>query len=204
MRPIRIAVDQRCCFFGATRSGKTTLAKGLLSSVARYVVIDQKYRFTDGSPILTAYNPRKERQIIRIPPSRDEQADIDDCLDSIWRGPPTLVFVDELALVNPSRTVLRPTLSRLIRQGGESGFGVWCGSQRPKDLPSAVFTESEHFFLFRLRWRADREKVLDFTDERLAELLPRLRHHQCVYFGYEPDGERMEWLAPQLVQNGSR
>lgn len=195
---IIVAPEQRACFFGKTRSGKTTLAKGLLQQADDYVVVDQKNTFRDGSPIVRKYEPRKPRQIIRVPVSDYEQDDLDAVFEAIYRDRPRLVYVDELTLCNPSRTTLRAPLARLIRAGGELGFGVWCGSQRPKDIPSAVFTESEHFFVFRLQFEADRDKVASFTTERIYDYLPLIRGHQFVYYGLDED--RLEWIDPQLVR----
>jgi hypothetical protein len=74
------------------------------------------------------------------------------------------------------------------------------GSQRPKDVPSAIFTESEHFFIFRLTFEADRDKVASFTSDAIGERIAKLRGHECVYYNVLTDETR--WLAPELVKAG--
>lgn len=195
---IRIARDDRVDFFGRTGSGKTTLARTLLRLAdVPFVVFDPKHRYTDGQvPIGTSYRRRRREQIVRAPASltgADEAWFWDEQFYNVWKDGGRLLYVDEVTLVNPSTRILLPEYSRCIKTGRERGVGVWNGSQRPKDIPSAVFTEAEHFAIFRLQWSADRDKVASFTSDHIARHLAQLQRegrpakHDWVYFNVNDD-----------------
>jgi len=101
-----------------------------------------------------------------------------------------MLYVDELVLVTPPRSIL-PQLGRAIKTGRELGIATWMGSQRPKEIPSPVFTETEHFFVFRLKYQADKNKVAEFTTDEMHEYMDALkgkaRKHDCIYYDDEND-----------------
>jgi DNA helicase HerA-like ATPase len=148
-----------------------------------WVVLDSKHMFILGeTPIVSAFNPRLPHQIVRVPIDEYEQASWMATIDAAMRaGGPRIIYIDEVADITPPRRA-PPPLSRAIRTGRQLGIGVWCGTQRPKDIPSVVFTEAEHFFVFELGWEDDRKKVTTFTSDRLGRLLNRVRRHDYVYF----------------------
>ncbi len=188
-----IAADQRLCLFGRTGSGKTTLAKRLLSSFrGRWLCLDPKWDFQlttrEGPvPIVEAYNPKLSQQILRVVPDEGELARYDEAIEQIWRDGESLLYIDEITLINPSRVALRPSLGKAVRTGRSRGLAVWSGSQRPKDIPSAVFTETEHFCVFQLQFKADREKVASFTGDNIASALKAIRRHDFVYYNVLDD-----------------
>lgn len=196
----RISIDRndRVDFFGRTGSGKTTLARTLLRlSDLPFVVFDPKHRYRDGDvPVATRYQKRKREQIIRSPANltgADEAYFWDEQFFNVWRDGGRILYVDEVTLVNPSPRVLLPEYSRCIKTGRERGVGVWNGSQRPKDIPSPIFTEAEHFAVFRLQWQADRMKVASFTSDWMIDHLDDLqrggatRKHDWCYFNVDDD-----------------
>lgn len=195
---IRIKPDDRVDFFGRTGSGKTTLARTFLRlSDKPFVVFDPKHRYTDGSvPVVTQYAKRKREQIVRAPANltgADESYFWDEQFFKVWRDGGRILYVDEVTLVNPSSRILLPEYSRCIKTGRERGVGVWNGSQRPKDIPSAVFTEAEHFAVFRLQWSMDRIKVSQFTSDAIGRHLNDLHRggraakHDWVYYNVDDD-----------------
>ncbi len=179
---------ERACFFGKTGTGKTTLARSLLYQCARTVVLDPKHMFTPppGVKIVSEYTKRLAHQVIRVEPDGWESERWRQAIYQVWQRGNTVLYVDECTLISPARTIL-PELGRVIRTGRERGLGVWIASQRPKDIPSVVFTESEHFFVFRLQWEEDRKKVASFTHDALQSMLPRLKGHDFAYVGIESD-----------------
>lgn len=193
---INITENNHVCFFGRTRSGKTTLAKHLLSRVRQYVVLDPKHTYTDPyAEISDAFDAKTPRQIIRVP-FDNEMERWDDVIHRVWEAGNRVLYVDEATLITPARTIL-PSLGRAIRTGIERGVGVWTGSQRPKDIPSVVYTETEHFFVFQLIWKDDRDKVMSFTGDRMSKLLPKVRNHDCVYYNVWED--KIAYLRPTIV-----
>lgn len=181
--PLQIATTDRACFFGATGSGKTTLALTLLRGVRSWVVLDAKHRIrVDGVPIVTAFDPRLSRQIIRAPfPAEDW----DTPLMQAWMRGGIVVYSDETTLINPKGAFLSPALGRVIRTGRELGVGAWMGSQRPKKIPSEVYTEAEHFFIFQLRYKPDRQRVIEATSDAVGVAIDSLKGHEFVYFNAE-------------------
>lgn len=193
---VNISRTDRACFFGRTGSGKTTLARSLLHSCnLPYAVLDPKHRYRDeGVKVTHGFNRKLREQIIRVDPlgGAEELELWDEVIYSIWKHGDTIIYADEATLLTPPRSIL-PELGRAIRTGRERNVGVWIGSQRPKDIPSVVFTEAEHFFLFRLQWEADRTKVSSFTspylDRPYAAMLRegRIAKHDFMYYGVEDD-----------------
>jgi ABC-type dipeptide/oligopeptide/nickel transport system ATPase component len=184
---IVIRSDQRVCFFGRTGSGKTTLAVRILqASGARWAILDAKHGVSvPGVPVVSTYASRLPQQIIRIPEAAETYAAIywDYQVRRILRArKPAIIYIDELTLVNPSTRVLSRSIGRAIRTGRSQQIAVWCGSQRPTDIPSAVFTESEHFFVFQLTYARDREKVASFTGDAALPAIEGLRGHDFVYY----------------------
>lgn len=153
-----------------------------------WVALDPKHDLRIGdAPVTDRFKPHLRRQIIRIPPyGGDELLAYDDAIWAIWERGHGILYVDETTMVMPSR-VIRPAIGAAIRTGRSRGLGVWCASQRPKDLPSAVFTETEHFFVFQLNFESDREKVTSFTSDTLDEPLGRLRGHDFIYWNVLSD-----------------
>lgn len=193
---VNIKRTDRAMFCGRTGSGKTTLARSLLRSCnLPYAVLDPKHRYRDGDvKVGRTFNKKLDEQIIRVDPigGNDELALWDEQIWNIWRESDRIIYVDEATLITPPRSIL-PELGRAIRTGRERNVAVWVGTQRPKDIPSVVFTEAEHFFLFRLGWEDDRRKVSSFTSPYLDPVYDgmmregRESKHDFVYYGVEDD-----------------
>ena len=190
---IAIGANDRVAFFGKTGSGKTTLKKHLLAlSQKRYVIFDPKHSIRiPGVPIHRDFRPKEDRQIVRD----DGYGDLafwDEMFYNVMRHGPRIIDVDEVVLITPPRAIL-PEYGRAIKVGRELGIPVWSGSQRPKEIPSPIFTEAEHFFTFRLTYDADRQKVAAFTTDQMYEYISNLktakRKHDAVY--YDVDGDRI-------------
>lgn len=187
---LSLRTDNRIALFGRTGSGKTTLVKHLLSHFPRWVVLDAKHTYkAKGVKVVKQFDKRLDQQIIRVPPvgGRGEEALWSAAIESVWQRGDAVLYVDETTLITKPR-VLLPALGKAIRTGRERGVGVWCASQRPKDLPSAIFTECEHIFCFQLQFSADRDKVVSFTADDLGRYLERVKWHEFVHFDVMRNG----------------
>jgi DNA helicase HerA-like ATPase len=182
-RPIIvIKPSDRVFFAGRTGSGKTTLAKRLLVTFPRFVILDPKHTLTiPHVPIVKTYDRGKERQIIRVPIDKSEKAAWEAAIEAVWRRGNTILYIDELTLITRARPIL-PALGKAIRTGRERGVGVWTGTQRPKEIPQEVFTEAEHIFTFQLTNVTDRLKVTHYTAEKLFRPLRHVRNHEFLYY----------------------
>lgn len=205
MKPVQISPNDRLFVSGRTGSGKTTFIRFLLRSVPRYAVLDPKHTYkppldeADDVPIVEEFDPDLPRQVIRVP-WEDEPEGWDDVLNEIYEEGNRLVYVDEATLLVPTRAARHP-LGKLIRTGRERGIGVWTGTQRPKEIPSYVFTESEHILSFRLQFKDDRDKVSQFSGDAMSPLLASVRGHDLAY--YDVMGDRALRIRPRLVKGGS-
>lgn len=180
---IDIRASDRLCLFGRTGSGKTTLARKLLSKAAtRVAVLDAKHTYRQaGFKVVAEHNDKLPREIIRVPPDGPEALLWNETINEIWQDGRRLIYVDETTLITPARVVL-PALGKAIRTGRELGIGVWCASQRPKEIPSVIFTEAEHFFTFQLTFQADRRKVREFTSDDYGDAIESLTGHDYAYY----------------------
>lgn len=198
MAGIVVKPTERCDFFGKTGSGKTTLARALLRSTDYpFVVLDPKWRYTDGDvKIVHDFRPELDQQIIRVPPSNDDLEQWNDIIFRVWDRGDAILYIDEVTLILPGSRSILPWHRRAIVTGRERGMGVWNGTQRPSEIGSSViFTETEHFFLFRLQFEADRVKASSFTSDRVGRAYRALQRggakakHDFIY--YNPDADRL-------------
>lgn len=197
MSAIRIADDEHVAVFGRTGSGKTYRSLSLLDYVPRWVIVDPKWginpaRWGKSVQARTKFDARVPRQILRPPLSL-----IGDPAEYAWyeaqitraflAGGPRVVYVDEVANISRSSQRLNRGFDRVLRLGRQRRVTGWSGTQRPALIPSNIFTEASHFFVFRLTYDRDREKVASFTDGRVIDLLRQLRGHDCVYWSVYRD-----------------
>lgn len=180
---IDIKASNHVALFGRTGSGKSTLAKALLLRFRRFAVLDAKHTFTvpgNGVITLPAYDKNVDRQIIRVP-FDNEYERWADSIERIWRDGNRILYIDEATLITKTRTIL-PEYGKAIRTGRERGIGVWSGTQRPKEIPSVIFTEAEHFFVFQLTYKPDRDKVVSFTGDGMEPFYAMAKDHNFVYY----------------------
>lgn len=149
---------------GQTGSGKTTLARYLLAYRKYKVVADYKGRinwpeYKLHTRLKTLIKDKSPSLLYR--PNYGESVD-EDARSRFWewvyrRGNCT-VYNDETAATTDGNTYPY-YLGACLMRGREDGIELWSATQRPKDIPQIVLSESEHFYVFRLQLPQDREKV---------------------------------------------
>jgi hypothetical protein len=173
---LKISHDQRVFFGGRTGSGKTTLADKLIRTLGyRTVVIDPKHSWAFPGYIHNQhYNPslHVKRQVFRPIDDADAGwADTVAYLSDVWAyDVPTVVYIDELTSITSPRRAPR-VLSTLVRLGRQRGFGTWYASQRPRDCPTLFFTEAEHWLVFDLLTKDDRDRVAGYMGDKAKDRL---------------------------------
>lgn len=171
-RPITIQPNDRVAFVGKTQSGKTHFAGYLALSVRRLIVIDPKGMLSNASRKrrgkysweLTEWESREARKVradldrgeagrLRVP------APLSGNYEPIFRWAYSLqnvtVYIDEMYGVEDGTRPGR-WLNALYTRGAEMGIGVWAATQRPRNVPRVMFSESEWKVLFRLTDPDDR------------------------------------------------
>ena len=175
----------------------------------RHVVFDPKHRYTDpGVKIVHDFVPRLDRQILRIPPGPNDLSYWDEAFQRVWERGDTIAYVDEVTLLLPGTRSMLDWHRRSIVTGRERNVAIWNGTQRPTEIGSSViFTETEHFFVFRLQFEADRDKVCSFTTDRMYGYLSRLKRegrtakHDFVY--YNPDDDYVLRVRATRARNSA-
>lgn len=153
-------------FLGATGSGKTVLAKKLLSGLNRVIVIDPKHTFSlDNFSVLRHYKMpffiSKFQYIIR--PIRGDDLKLRNLIEKVIRDGSITIYVDELASLVDRFPLTTETLEDIARTGRESYISLWSASQRPRWIPKPFLTETESIFQFGLRAFEDRQYLSGFT-----------------------------------------
>lgn len=181
---LRIRRSDRAAFIGQTGSGKTTLAKSLLWGQSAVYVLDPKRTFSlpanwpggweviEGTDVGKLEKSDAGTWIIR-PGVADIATDAARmawanvwCWHAFNRGK-CLLYVDEVMAVTTPRNA--PSgFAACLQMGRERGVGTWSATQRPTHVPLIVLTESQHFFVFKLRHRDDRERMAEYTTPELA------------------------------------
>lgn len=177
---INIDYSERALFVGKTGCGKTTLARRLLRHVERCVVLDPKATLADWG--LEPWDSETQQRLLAGEPVRTravwdyERGDAaefwEDVLEVCYRAGDVVVYIDELYALTQGGSLDAPVLLALQTRGRELGIGLWMTSQRPRKIPVFCVSESEHFFMFRLLVKRDREYMSDFMTEIVRDPIP--------------------------------
>lgn len=176
--------EDRVVFIGPTGSGKTVLARRILSRYDQVIILDGKHDDATWGPwkrnpaVQTATNlSALERSlnhmrdhggsVVYQPPPEHMRSTNVAALDEVFalaydRGR-TLVYVDDLVLVarNSAAFARTPYYQDCVTCGRAKFVGIWSSIQRPARVPLVAITESEHQYVFYLRNGSDRDTVDD-------------------------------------------
>lgn len=179
--PIVIKRDERAFFVGATGSGKTLLAKALLWKQPNTVVLDTKRTFTlpddwDHEYYSSVADMKSEAHdditMIYRPDPDELDTGCEDFFRYAFERGNVRIFVDEASDVTKGPRIGR-WYERCIRLGRELNVSTWSATQRPRNIPQVIMTESEHMFIFRLRSEDDRKRVAQFTADEILTKVPK-------------------------------
>ena len=157
-----IRYEHRLFLTGATRTGKSTLARGLfLEAAAPRMVIDPhdtaltviKGAVTFSDPA-RATNDRGERwttaATARFVP--DDPGDL-DAYDQLYRWAfahyPRYVWLDEAAEAMPANNCPRGA-HRYVAQGAKRALGHLACHSRPREVARSLIAQAQHLFIFDL------------------------------------------------------
>lgn len=167
---IELRPGNRALLCGMTGSGKTFLGEYLLKNFPFVVILDMKgvhkwngfkqydllaKMVTDdaAAPIpRVVYSPR-------ISEMNDEKI-WDNFFQWVYLRKNTLLFIDEVYSVT-SKWSIPLYYKAILTRGRERGITCLSATQRPKDIPQELMSESEQFYIFRLQMPQDRKRISD-------------------------------------------
>ena len=183
LKQLRPKGDERLVIVGATGTGKTTLARQLLASFPRIIVIDSKctYGGKGGEPgFEMVSSPRGLKSLrssvdfIQYRPDENHQTidDYNEVYKWCYRRQNLMVYTDEAFLVHHG-SYAPDWLRACVTCGRELGIGMMTGTQRPRGIDLRLLTEAEVFIAFDLRHRDDRKRMAEMMGDETMERPPQ-------------------------------
>ena len=181
---IKILPSEAVTVFGMKGSGKTQLLKFLLKATKptgtrRIIIQDSKqvgdfkefptvselknlHKVVAGNPI-TVYAPTKYEKY-----NPDFHEALYTWAFDRWN---TCIVVDELTSIVQGNTT-PPAFRDLTDRGRARHVSLWAGNQKPIYVPHAVLSEADHFFVFDLLVKSDREKIASILGNKVMTRPP--------------------------------
>jgi len=163
------APGQHAVFCGINGCGKTTLAEVLLRFFSSVIIFDAKseihwkgyQRFKSLRSLVSAHPMRA----IYAPTWNELQdpGEHEKFYQYAFRRTKTVVYTDEVTTVCDSSREIPPHYKRCLVQGRSKKVMCFSSTQRPVEVPNFLFSESKHFFCFKLNLEPDRKKVEQMT-----------------------------------------
>lgn len=202
---------------GATKSGKTSLARNLLARREFVVVLATKPR----SPTMDKFKSRGYRIVREWPVPHEayprvifwpkvramndlfsQRVSIRDCLEHIYETGGWTIYADELRYIaDPSYLGLRTHLQLLWQQGREMDITLVGGNQRPAWVPLEAYSQASHLFFWREADESNLKRaasIVGMSKRALTDIVPRLPKHEALYVRTE-DGFLARTKLPQSL-----
>ena len=200
-----IAPTDRVLTLGRTGSGKSTLLRQIAhwryDNGALVIVIDPKGEFvvTDNDQIVTepaelqSINTKpkngKIRPVVYRPdPDFDDPVFYESVFAWVYRLKNCVVLIDECYSVYGGSLSNSRNLRALLTRGRSLGIATYVATQRPRNIPLEILTESEHRFVFRLDLADDRRRAFEITArEEFLQPVPERYSFRYHYAEMETD-----------------
>lgn len=186
---MNIRSNDRVIFLGKTGSGKTYLAKKLIKQYKRVVVYDAKHELgelTTEDYITSNLSELKEiiqeHNFLTVyqPFDLDKESFDGFCKTVFNRGNLTLFF-DEISYISLTQ---EGYFNKILRMGRSRGIGCWLCAQRPSWIDQFILSEAEHYFIFQMQLKADRQKICGVLGEEAEDKINSLKKYHFLYFNY--------------------
>ena len=120
-------------------------------------------------------------------------------LNECYRKGQRIVFADEIVGLSKELN-LEEELNAIWTRGGAMRCALWAASQRPFHAPLAMYSQSEHLFLFNDPDKRDRDRFRDISGGIDPDLIDttviNLKKHECLYIGKTMGEDR---ISPALA-----
>lgn len=186
MQAIRLPnYDSRAVFVGKTGSGKTTLAEKVCAYYNEVVVLDSKgdlnwksYKVFENLSDLKKQESGKF--IWRPNPFEQNQETYDEFFKWIYDRKNCVCYIDEVLAICGSAQSIPFWYRAILTRGRSRGIGCFNGTQAPVHIPHWILSQSENYFVFRLRLETDREKIEKITGID-RDKLKQLENYEFYY-----------------------
>lgn len=185
MPNISIKTSEHVFITGQTGTGKSLVAEVYLAGYPNVIKLDTKGEYYERTKAgvtawrglvqdrdftvvhtLAELNQSEYNKIIYVPEHEEmNEEHYDALMKYIYERENTILWIDELMEVCPSPTRYPAYLKALMTRGRSKEAVVWACTQRPTDIPSIVFGNSTHFFVFAMQLPQDRDKLVKSTGE---------------------------------------
>lgn len=168
MNEIRLPnYNSRCVFVGKTGSGKTTLAEKVLNYFDQVVVLDSKgelnWKSYEITKSLSELRSKTGRLIWQPNPFEQNQETYDEFFKWIYDRKNCVVYIDEVLAICESSQKIPFWYKAILTRGRSRGIGCFNSTQAPVYIPHWILSQSEFYFVFKMRLETDREKVEKIT-----------------------------------------
>lgn len=206
-----IKPSERAFLVGKTGGGKTTMAKYLLTEIAkkwRVVIIDAKHDWLGEHPawagrkepgtikkphLVEEFNPALRVQVFQPASPAYKDPRLDKLCYDILSSRRVFCYIDDINRVATS-TVIPQGINALWTEGRSLQVAAWAGAQRPLRIPEFLRSQAEHWFVFWIGGTKDRRFVADETNTPDIAT-NRLRDYRYYYY-HEPSMDSAVLMPP--------
>lgn len=186
---------ERAIVFGQAGSGKSIACAWMLHYMPLPIVIyDTKvspslvscFPSADIVDGLEKWNAKLKKPVTILRPSPEEISDpvfLDDVLWRLYLKKESMtIYVDEALDLHHNGRAGRGLVA-CVSRGREQGITLIAGTQRPAWVSLYLASEAQHYFVFKLRLKADRDRIEQITGFKL----PKLEKHHFVHIDNDDD-----------------
>lgn len=110
-----------------------------------------------------------------------------------------LLYVDEATAVCDSYNIL-PGHNAIMKRGRELGISCFNGTQDPVNVHNTLFSQSDHFIVFKVLLEAHRKKLASFMGEGVLKAQSIPKYH--FYYYNESEMDSCELMKPIVIKEG--
>jgi len=213
---MQIKTSQQIFITGQNRSGKSVLAKSLLSLYPRVVFHDRKWEhgYLTSSGYVLVKNLKDlvkvleaGRNRVLYQPTDPSAEDFDIVCHVVYAIRNCLLLVDEAQSLCPSNKTPY-WFSEILRLGAIRNVGCISLTQRPMKITTEILSEAHFIFVFRLSREDDRKMVIGTIGKKIQlpngtiaktdDIIQNIKKYHFILY----DGEKSVLCSPIPYKGG--